>query len=260
MIGEVDSDEMSEPKILASDLDLTRGRRRVLQGLSLAIPKGTTALVGVNGAGKTTLMNVLAGALRPSAGSVLIAGHDPYARRSRRRALTSVALMPQNVSFPRTMTAHDVVTHLGWLRGLSGSVAARRADDALGAVGLGDRRTTRIGHLSGGMKRRVALAQALVAEPEVLLLDEPSTGLDPEQRIVMVDLLKSLSATTLLSSHVMEDVTAVADRVIVLHEGTARFQGTLTELKCLAPDGTDAHRAVEAGFIAAISGSPGPSR
>lgn len=228
------------------------GGVQALDQVSFSLDRGATALVGVNGAGKSTLLGAISGALRPASGRIAIHGHDPYGR-DRKAALRAVALMPQSVTFPRRMTAQEVVAYLAWMRGLPSGRARRRAAEALERVGLGARAGSRVGELSGGMLRRVALAQALACDAEVILLDEPSTGLDPEQRRTMVDLVAAVKGTVLMSSHILEDVVDVAGRVLVLDAGRIVFDGTVEELKAVAPDGTDPAKAAETGFLRLIS-------
>jgi ABC-2 type transport system ATP-binding protein len=230
-----------------------------LDGVSFRLGPGVTGLVGVNGAGKSTLFNVVSGGLRATSGRVRIGGLDPYGRQ-RRRALRQVALMPQTAAFPKGMTAREVVEYLAWMRGLSVSRARAKAAEALEQVGLGARMSARMGQLSGGMARRVALAQALASDAEIILLDEPSTGLDPKQRRTMVDLVAGVTGCVLLSSHVLEDVAELADRVIVIDSGRVLFDGSLTELTDLAPVGTEAAKAAEAGFLSLLVGQDGGSR
>lgn len=239
--------------LVLSEVGLRYGTTPVLDDITLALTPGVTALVGVNGAGKTTLMSVASGALRPSTGSVSVSGLDPYGRQ-RSHALGKVALMPQALPVPRNMTAGEVVAYLAWMRGLSSRQAQQRADRALQQVGLAERASVKVGRLSGGMLRRVALAQALAVDADVVLLDEPSTGLDPEQRRVMVELIAGVRGTVLMSSHVMEDVVEVADRVIVLHAGRIAFDGPVTELQARAPQGTELSKAAEVGFLQLIAG------
>ncbi|MGN6612993.1 MAG: ABC transporter ATP-binding protein [Angustibacter sp.] len=225
-----------------------------LDGVKLELSSGVTALVGVNGAGKSTLMTTMAGALRPAAGCVRVQGFDPYGR-DRKRALRAVALMPQSATLPRRMTALDVVAYLAWMRGVPARVARQAALGALDRVGLSARAHHRVGQLSGGMQRRVLLAQAIASDARVLLLDEPSTGLDPEQRRVMVDLIRELDLAVLMSSHVLEDVVDAASRVVVLDDGRVAFDGTVQALASLAPSGTEAGRAPEAGFLTVVAGA-----
>ncbi len=227
-----------------------------LREVDLELDVGVTALIGVNGAGKTTLLTVAAGGLRPTRGSVLIGGVDPYGRRTRTAALRRVALMPQTSSFPRTMTAEEIVEYVAWMRGASARSARAAALQALDDVMLSDKANVRFADLSGGMQRRVCLAQAIACRPDVLLLDEPSTGLDPEQRRIMVDRLRQVSGVVVLSSHVMEDVVDLAERVVILDLGAVAFAGTVSALTAKAPDPTGA-RAAEAGFLSVLAGARG---
>lgn len=224
-----------------------------LNGVSFALRQEVTALVGVNGAGKTTLLTAISGGRRPMAGTVTIHGLDPYRSSQRRAALAHVSLMPQSVRFPGNMTALEVVEYLAWMRGVPRKHINRNARDSLARVLLTEHADTKIRRLSGGMLRRVALAQAIASKPAVLLLDEPSTGLDPRQRRTMVELLGELEMTVLLSSHVMEDVTDVAQRVLVLDDGVLAFDGTVTQLCSLAPEGTPSGKAAEAGFLRVLT-------
>jgi ABC-2 type transport system ATP-binding protein len=234
-----------------SDVAFNYGSVAALDDVTFNLDAGVTALLGVNGAGKSTLLSVCAGILSPGAGTVHVSSRSLYARSERRAALASVAIMPQQVSFPANLTALDVVTYSGWLKGLPGAESARRARDCLASVGLAARTDDRCGRLSGGMTRRVALAQALVSRPDVVLLDEPSTGLDPEQRRGMVELIRGLTSTVLLSSHVVEDVEDLADQVIIIDGGRIVFRGDMTELTS-GLDVTGRRSPVEAGFFRAI--------
>ncbi len=229
-----------------------------LHDVTLDVDAGVTALIGVNGAGKTTLLTVAAGGLRPTRGSVMIGGVDPYGRKSRTAALRHVALMPQTSSFPRTMSAREIVEYIAWMRGASARSAKAAAVRALDDVMLSEKADVRFADLSGGMQRRVCLAQAIACRPDVLLLDEPSTGLDPEQRRIMVDRLRQMVGAVILSSHVMEDVVDLAERVVILDSGAVVFSGTVTALTAMAPDPAGA-RAAEAGFLSVLAGSRGVS-
>lgn len=243
-------------KLEACSLSHDYGQHSAVKDVSFALSGGVTALVGVNGAGKSTLLRALAGSQRPSSGAVRIGDLDPYLFRHRRHALAGIALMPQLAQLPANMTVHEVVASIGWLKGLRWPDSASRAGEVIHAVGLSEKSTTPMRQLSGGMARRVALAQALVTKPDVLLLDEPSTGLDPEQRRAMVDLVSRIQATVLFSSHVMEDIEDVADRVIVLEDGRVIYDGELEGLRqrgaAVAKPGSHTSLA-EAGFLDLLS-------
>lgn len=252
----VRTEAVSAQKLEADSLCHRYGARVALDGVSLTLSSGVTALVGINGAGKSTLLRALAGSQRPTSGAVRVGGKDPYRTGQRRGALAGVGLMPQDARLPPNLTVHEVVTSIGWLKGAPWGSAARRAQEVIEAVGLDDRLNTHVRRLSGGMVRRVALAQALVTNPDILLLDEPSTGLDPEQRRIMIDLVGRIESTVLFSSHVMEDIEDVADRVIVLEEGHVIFDGTLEMLRrrgaAIAKPGAHASLA-ESGFLDLLS-------
>jgi ABC-2 type transport system ATP-binding protein len=244
--------EGAELFLVVDDLNHEYGSDRVLDGVSFSLGLGVTALVGINGAGKSTLMAAISGALRPTSGRLSITGLNPYSRE-RSRALRRVSLMPQSASFPKNMTALEVVEYLAWMNGLPGRRARARAAEAIDQVGLSARANSKVGQLSGGMLRRVALAQAVACDADVIVLDEPSTGLDPEQRRTMVTLIAGLERTVLMSSHVLEDVVDVAERVLVLHDGGLAFDGSVAGLRSLAPAGTDPAKSAEVGFLQLIS-------
>lgn len=197
--------------------------------VSLQLTEGVTALLGANGAGKTTLLRAVSGALSPTSGRVTIDDLSPYARRERKSALNRIAFMPQTAAVPRDLTALDFVAYLTWMRGKGRSEARSQAMQALDDVGLAGRAEDKLKKLSGGMVRRVWFAQALAAQAGTLLLDEPSTGLDPRQRATMVELIRGRAkGTVLLSSHIIEDVLSLATSVVVLREGRVVHQGPLT--------------------------------
>lgn len=219
----------------------------VLDGIDLTLDSGVIGLVGVNGAGKSTLLQILAGSLRPSTGTVHLGSADLYGR-GRRTALRRVAMMPQDFRFPGDVRVRDALRYCGWLRGLDTAAAVTRTDVVLEAVGLADRAGDRLGSLSGGMVRRIALAQALIAEPEVLLLDEPTTGLDPEQRVAVRALISETAParTVVMSSHVMEDLEQLADRIVVLDAGVVLRDSSM---EAFLDDHGGAERSAEAAFL-----------
>ncbi|GAA2911434.1 ABC transporter ATP-binding protein [Actinoplanes cyaneus] len=239
------------------DVSHEYGKRNVLNTLSLKATTGVVALVGVNGAGKSTLLSIAGGALKPKNGRVTVDDADVYRIKSRRTALRKLSIMPQRFSFLPRFRVGEFVEYIAYMKGLSWKGARTAADQSLELVGLQSRKMSRMGSLSGGMLRRVALAQAITTKPEVLILDEPTTGLDPEQRAGVRDLIKTVSAdrVVLLSSHVMEDIETVAERAVILHRGDFVFDGTLPQLKSLAPD-SEAPDAAEAAFLKIIKSTP----
>jgi ABC-2 type transport system ATP-binding protein len=209
-----------------------------LSEVSLRIDQGVTGLLGPNGAGKTTLLRVLSTALSPTSGSVHAFGHDAHGPLPQRTAVRRrLGYLPQEVTFPRGMTTFGFVDYIAVLKEWTDT--ATRHDEVrrvLGLVDLADRGSTRIRTLSGGQRRRVALAQALLGDPALLILDEPTTGLDPEQRAALRSVLSGIGrrATVLLATHQTEDVAALCDRVIVIADGGVRFDGPVEELVATA--------------------------
>ncbi|MFL6099634.1 MAG: ATP-binding cassette domain-containing protein [Actinomycetales bacterium] len=188
------------------------GHRPALTDASFQIEAGVTGLLGVNGAGKSTALRLAVGELRPAAGSI----HCGLDGRS-----ASVGYCPQTVSLPKQLRVGEFLEYLAWLRKVPKARRRPVVEEALAWADLGERRSDRIGALSGGMVRRLLIAQAVMDSPSLLLLDEPTTGLDPEQRARIRALLVDLptSATVLLSSHIVEDIAALASSTLVLHEG-----------------------------------------
>jgi ABC-2 type transport system ATP-binding protein len=213
------------------------GRVTALAGLDLELGPGITGLLGPNGAGKTTLIRILATLLAPSAGEVTVNGWraaDPGDRVQIRRRL---GYLPQDLGLYPRFSVFEFVDYLAVLKELEDPAERhRRVRAALAAVELEDLARRKIRTLSGGMRRRVGIAQAIVADPGLLLLDEPTTGLDPEQRMRFRQLIAGLGAqrTVLLSTHLVEDVAAVCTQVVVLWEGRVRFRGTPSALRQLA--------------------------
>jgi ABC-2 type transport system ATP-binding protein len=220
---------------------------KALTDVTFTLRPGVTGLVGVNGAGKSTLMHVLAGLLAPGQGSVVFTGDSGCDEHRWRDLRGRIALMPQSFDVPRNVRTLDAVAYLTSLRGFPSSDSSKRAASALQAVGLADRSRKPIRALSGGMLRRVAFAQAIASDPDVLLLDEPTTGLDPEQRVLVRDLVRGRKdrGITLVSSHVMEDLQAVADEVVVLDQGELIFAGSMADL-------LSGHSNAEEAFMAML--------
>jgi ABC-2 type transport system ATP-binding protein len=232
-----------------------RGATWALDVEELRLGPGVTGLAGINGAGKSTLMRCLAGAQRPARGAVVVDGTDLYAGRVRNAVLSRIGLMPQEFALPRDASVLDTVAYVGWVRGLPLRRARAAAAVALARVGLGETSSREVRRLSGGMLRRLCLAQALVVEPDVLLLDEPTTGLDPEQRAHLRTLVAATAGeggTTLISSHVMEDLEALADRIVVLHDGRVLHHGPLEEFRTTYGG---RERSAERAFLTVLAGA-----
>jgi ABC-2 type transport system ATP-binding protein len=227
----------------------------ILHDVSLTAGAGALGLLGVNGAGKSTLLESAAGLLPPRSGRVLVGGADVYDGRRRSAAARQVALVPQDFAFPGNFTVLEFLRHMAWMRAVPRGAATARVEAALEAVDLQQHAHQKLGTLSGGMTRRAAIAQALLADPAVLLLDESTTGLDPVQRAEIRMLLRSLSTSrcVVLASHIVEDIEQLASRVAVLHRGRVLFDGATSDVS--GPSG-DLARAggLEGGFIRLIGG------
>jgi ABC-2 type transport system ATP-binding protein len=201
-----------------------------LDGVSASVSERAVGLLGANGAGKSTLMRTMLGLIRPDEGSVQVMGLGLERSWEIRRRL---GYMPEHSSLPMGMTARDLVVHMGELRGLPRRVAILRASEVLFQVGLEEERSRLIRTFSVGMKQRTNLAQAIVHSPSLVILDEPTNGLDPAGREEMLTLVRRLSSdlgiAVIMSSHLLEDVVRTCDSVIVLREGRVVATRRLTE-------------------------------
>lgn len=202
-----------------------------VDGLDLEVPAGRVGLVGANGAGKTTLFRMMLGVSHPTAGSLEVCGidvgSDPIGVRSR------LGYMPEHDCLPLDQTAADLVSSFGELSGLPARVARQRASDVLDLVGLDEARFRPVGGFSTGMRQRTKLAQAIVADPELVLLDEPTAGLDPmgrEEMLGLVARLGGLGISVLLATHLLDDVQQVCDHVVMLDGGRLVVSGTTGSL------------------------------
>jgi ABC-2 type transport system ATP-binding protein len=223
--------------VSASGLTLRYGGTRALDDVSLRLGEGITALLGPNGAGKTTLLRVLATAVPADRGAFTVLGHDPGTAAGRLAVRRSLGYLPQSPGFHQEFTAFAFVDYVAILKELTDRAARHReVRRVLAEVDLADVRGRRIKRLSGGMRQRVALAAALVGDPRFLVLDEPTAGLDPEQRMRFRDVISRTGEgrTVLLSTHQTEDVAMLCHRVIVLAKGRVRFEGTPAELTAQA--------------------------
>ena len=221
------------PTVDLADVVHRYGSTTALDRVTLRLETGVTGLLGPNGAGKSTLMRVLATVINPDGGTVRLLGRDTANADQRTQVRRQLGYLPQELGFPRGFTAFGFVDYLALLKEFDDR-PARQAEvrRALDLVGLRDVATTRVRRLSGGMRRRLGLAQALLGDPRLLVLDEPSTGLDPEQRAVLRTLLSRAAghATVVVSTHQTEDVAALCDRVVVFDSGRVAFDGSVADL------------------------------
>ena len=207
------------------------GGSTALAGLTVDVPAGSVGLVGANGAGKTTLFRLMLGLMQPSAGWLEVSGRnvavDPVGIRSR------LGYMPEHDCLPLDQTASDVVATFGELAGLPARAARQRASDVLDLVGLDEARFRPVGGFSTGMRQRTKLAQALVADPELVLLDEPTAGLDPVGREEMLELVGRLAGfgiSAMLATHLLDDVQRVCEHVVMIDRGHLVLAGPIDQL------------------------------
>ena len=246
------------------------GRAPALLPTTLDLRRGVVGLLGPNGAGKTTMLRLLSTALPPSSGRIVVAGFDVTESHAERvEARRRLGYCPQEVTFPRGMTAFDFLDYLAVLK--EWTDRDRRHHEVqrvLDLVHLGDRGAMKVAKLSGGQRRRLAIAQALLGSPELLILDEPTTGLDPEQRASLRGLLSGLPGTVLIATHQTEDVSALCDRVLVIDAGAIRFDGTVSELLATAAGRVHLGPAASSGavqtwktgtgLVRSVGGQPAP--
>jgi len=248
---------VADPVVTARGLAKSWGATPVLDRVDLDVPPGVTGLLGSNGAGKTTLLGLLLGLHRPDAGSVRVLGVDPA--RAGHEVRARVGYAPEHDVLAPDTKAVDLVRHLAEVHGLPQREATARASDALWQVGLGEERMRPVGTMSTGQKQRVKIAAAVVHDPALVLLDEPTNGLDPVQREEMLELVRRIGhdfgVHVLLSSHLLEEVEQVCDAVVILAEQRVAAAGSLDSLRGGSPGlvldldlpaGTDAGPVVRA--------------
>ncbi len=217
------------PLLKATNLGKRYGSTVALDSVNFEIQEGITGLLGANGAGKSTYIKLFLGLIEPSSGSAEVLGESPYESLEAR---TRLGYMPEHDCLPTAITASEFLSHMAQVSGLPPSEARTRAADTLRHVGLDEERYRAIGNYSTGMKQRVKLAQALVHDPVMVFLDEPTAGLDPLGREEMLTLIRRIGdefgISVLLSSHLMGDVERTCDRIVVLEGGNIIEEGEVS--------------------------------
>jgi ABC-2 type transport system ATP-binding protein len=233
----------------AEALRVRAGRRMAVDGLDLAFGQGVHGLLGPNGAGKTTLVRALATVLRPATGTLSVLGHDVTGHLDLRQVRRQIGYLPQEFGYYRRFTVREFVEYIAWLKQLPAADMPGAVQRAIDRVGLTDRADHRMKTLSGGMLRRAGIAQAIVNDPRILLLDEPTAGLDPDQRLQFRALLRELAADTcvLVCTHLVEDVAAACTDVLLIAEGRLVYQGVPADLAAAGGTG-EADSAAERGY------------
>jgi ABC-2 type transport system ATP-binding protein len=236
-------------------LTRTFGRATAVRGVDLSVGTGVFGLLGPNGAGKTTLLRTLATVIPPSSGSVRLLGRDPDGHRERREIRRRLGYLPQQLGYYPNFTVFEFVEYFALLKEIPPAEASRAAAGVIQRMRLGDRARAKLRTLSGGMLRRVGIAQAIVNDPGLLLLDEPTAGLDPEQRMEFRALLREIGqrATVVVSTHLVEDVGAACERVALMNDGRIVFDGSPDELTDRGHGHAVGDAPLERGYAAVLA-------
>jgi ABC-2 type transport system ATP-binding protein len=244
------------PSVIQADgLRVRAGRRMAVDGLDLSMDAGVHGLLGPNGAGKTTLVRSIATVLRPVGGTLALLGEKVNGRIDLRGLRRQIGYLPQEFGYYRRFTVREFIEYIAWLKEMPAGETPGAVQRAIERVELSDRADDRMKTLSGGMVRRVGIAQAIVNDPRILLLDEPTAGLDPDQRLRFRALLRELGTDTcvLVSTHLVEDVAAACTDVMLIDAGRLAFQGGPADLAAAAGDDTGAaDSAAERGYSAIL--------
>ncbi|MBC9723975.1 ATP-binding cassette domain-containing protein [Streptomyces sp. TRM68367] len=244
-----------EPAVATKGLVQRYGRKVVLNNLDLVVrSKGITGIVGPNGAGKTTLLSTVATLMQPAGGEMSIIGLNPTRRQERKEIRQRSSFLPQSFGYIPKFTVKEFVGYAGWLKGIPSARIDQAVSDAIEYVSLTEKADQPMGRLSGGMIRRVGIASALVNSPEILILDEPTVGLDPRQRLDFRTVIKGLgeTSTVLLSTHLIEDIAATCKDVLVIQDGAVMFSGDTKELAQAGDMIGEGQSPLERGYAALI--------
>jgi len=245
-------------KVQIDDVTRRFGRTEAVSGVSLSAGAGVFGLLGPNGAGKTTLLRMMATVIPPSSGGLRLLDRDPGSYAARKEIRRRLGYLPQNLGYYPGFTVAEFVEYFALLKEMPPRQVGRAVATAIELVDLGSKARSKLRTLSGGMVRRVGIAQAIVNEPELLLLDEPTAGLDPEQRMAFRALLRDLGqrSAVIVSTHLVEDVGAACERVALMNQGRIVFHGTPAELTARG-EGTGAagDAPLERGYSAVLAAS-----
>lgn len=222
-------------EIKIADLQKNFGPKTALGGVNLEIEKGMFGLLGPNGAGKTTLMKILATLTKKSGGEVTICGVPVEHSRQIR---SMIGYLPQDFSMYGNMSAYEALDYLATLSGMSKKDRQEKVPQMLEKVNLAEQQKTKVKAMSGGMKRRLGIAQSIIHDPKVIIVDEPTAGLDPEERVRFRNLLCEIAKDriVLLSTHIVGDIEATCEEIAVLNHGNIIFRGKVRELLAMVAD------------------------
>lgn len=228
----------------------------LFSGIDVSLSTGVTGLLGPNGAGKTTLMRHLSTELKVVQGSLEFNGEPVVTRKDIRKVRLNLAMLPQFFGYVPHFTVEQHVSYCAWLMEVPKGERSSAVDMALAKVDLSTARSSSMKSLSGGMRQRAGLAGALVHDPGVIILDEPTVGLDPHQRDHFRTVVRSLGRDrlVLMSTHLTDDIAATCDRVIVLAHGRKYYEGSLDDLHELGKDHAQGGTDLEKGYFAALEG------
>lgn len=222
---------MSTPMISLEQVSRWHGQVIGLNDVSFQLPPGLTALLGPNGAGKSTLLKLVTGQLRPHTGQVLALGMEPFANPA---LAARLGYCPEIDNFYEELTGREFVTLLAAMNGIQGRTARDKVQAVMEQVGMADRCDRRIGGYSKGMRQRIKVAQAILHDPDILVLDEPLNGLDPVGRRELVELMQGFAARgkcVLVSSHILYEVEQITDRILVIFKGRVLAQGNIHDIR-----------------------------
>ena len=223
-------------ELIIQDLTKEFGTLRAVDHVNFTMSNGVYGLLGVNGAGKTTLMRMLTTLIKPTSGEILWDGQDVYAMDGQYRKL--LGYLPQDFGYYPDFSIYDYLMYIASIKGIRPTVAKERVKLLLKQVGLVRARHKKMKTLSGGMKRRAGIAQAMLNDPKILILDEPTAGLDPSERIRFRNLISELSEDriVLLSTHIVSDIEYIANEILLMKDGCITMSGTAEEIVASMPE------------------------
>jgi len=223
-------------KLVLDNLTKEFGEFVAVDHINLTMTNGVYCLLGVNGAGKTTLMRMLCTLLKPTSGNIYCNGKDIFKMDGEYRNL--LGYLPQDFGFYPEFTVNDYLLYIATIKGVRHAVARKRTNELISKVGLAKVANKKLKKLSGGMKRRAGIAQAMLNNPKILILDEPTAGLDPNERIRFRNLLSELSeeSLVLLSTHIVSDIEYIANEILMMKDGAILNKGTLDEIISTMPE------------------------